>query len=83
MIEIEDLCKVALVMDKALKDIGKEKYEITNPMVTIEVPKLALMDLDKKLYILTNETDAGYVPGDKVECAMLGIRFCVLPAEES
>lgn len=82
MIEIEDLCNVALTIDKALKEISSNKKEITNPMVTLEVPKLTLMDIDKKLYMMTNDTDACYVPGDKVECTMLGIRFCILPKAE-
>ena len=82
MIEIEDLCNVALAVDKAFKAVTKDKKEISNPMITIEVPKLTLLDLDKKLYMMTNETDACYVPGDKVECTMLGIRFCVLPKEQ-
>lgn len=79
MIEIEDMCKLALSLDKGIKELGKEKDEISNVSVTMEVPKLELLDLDKKLYMLENETDAGYVSGDKVECTMLGIRFCVLP----
>lgn len=82
MIEIEDLCNMALAMDKAIKEVERGKKEIKDPAITILVPKLTMLDIDKKLYMMTNDTDACYVPGDKVECTMLGIRFCVLPEEQ-
>lgn len=82
MIEIEDLCNMALAMDKAIKEVERGKKEIKDPAITIRVPKLTMLDIDKKLYMMTNDTDACYVPGDKVECTMLGIRFCVLPEEQ-
>lgn len=82
MIEIEDLCNMALAMDKVIKEVEMGKKEIKDPAITIRVPKLTMLDIDKKLYMMTNDTDACYVPGDKVECTMLGIRFCVLPEEQ-
>ncbi len=82
MIEIEDLCKMALAIDKSIKEVDKDKKEIKSPTITIKVPKLTMLDIDKKLYMMTNDTDACYVPGDEVECTMLGIQFCVLPEEQ-
>lgn len=83
MIEIDTLCNIALTLDKVIKSSDKDKKEIKETTLTIRVPRLTMLDIDKKLYMMENETDACYVPGDKVECTILGIRFCVLPEEQS
>lgn len=77
MIGIDELNTIALSVEEAMKRVLDETGDNMRGMVSVDVrlPHADMSEIDRRLYVSNNGTDADFVPGDEVEIDFYGIRF--------